>query len=198
MGKCTALYPSPLPAPALRTQVELARDDLFLSFPDGRWERVPLHGCCFRAGDAACRQRFVRHLALENGWLRIDLITPPERGAIAPRAAGLPDAPRDAAVVETTTWDVLADWLHSGGRLAGRTVADLARLACVATPQFAVVIGELAARVAAELIWERCGPMRGSGGMANALGPLVEAARTSPRAADALMAARAAAVARWP
>lgn len=197
MGKCTALYSNSLPAPARRTQVELARDDLFLSFPDGRWERMHLHGCCFRAGDAACSQRFVRHLVLENGWLRIDLITPPERGAIAPRAAGIPSAPRDAAVIEPGAWEVLADWLHSGGRLAGRTVADLARLACVATPQFAVIIGELAARVAAELSWERCGPMRGSGGIINALAPLVDAARTSPRAADALMAARAATVMRW-
>jgi hypothetical protein len=183
-------------APAPRTQVELARDDLFLSFPDGRWQRVALHGCRFRVGDAACQQRFVRRIALESERERADLITPPELGAIAPRAAGVPGVAQDAAVVETSCWETLADWLLSGGRLAGRTVAELARLACVATPQFAVIIGGLAARVACEMSWERCGPMRGSGGKpGDALRPLAEAARTSPRAADALMAARAAAAA---
>src|SRR5690606_36253825 len=112
--------------------------------------------------------------------------------AIAPRAARLPGVPEGAEVVETAVWEALADWLHTSGRLSGRTVAELARLACVATPQFAVEIGELAAAVAADMIWERCGPMRDSGGMRNLLRPLQEAAQRSPRAADALMAALAA------
>lgn len=193
MGRCTALYSNALRAPAPRTEVELARDELFLRFPDGRWSHVALHGCRVSVSDAACSQRFVRRLALDSECARLDLITPPERGAIAPRAAGLPGVSHDAAVVETSSWEALADWLLSGGRLAGRTVAELARLACVATPQFAVIIGQLAARVAAEMVWDRCGPMRDSGGMPNALRPLAEAARSSPRAADAFMAARAAA-----
>lgn len=193
MGRCTALYSNALQAPAPRTEVELARDELFLRFPDGRWSHVALHGCHVSVSDAACSQRFVRCLALDSERARLDLITPPDRGAIAPRAAGLPGVSHDAAVVETSSWEALADWLLSGGRLAGRTVAELARLACVATPQFAVVIGQLAARVAAEMIWDRCGPMRDSGGMPNALRPLAEAARSSARAADAFMAARAAA-----
>lgn len=202
MGRCTALYSNALLAPAPRTQVELARDELFLRFPDGRWQRVALHGCrvtvsdaasSVMVSDAACSQRFVRRLALDSECARLDFITPPERGAIAPRAAGLPGVSHDAAVVETSSWEALADWLLSSGRLAGRTVAELARLACVATPQFAVIIGQLAARVAAEMSWDRCGPMRDSGGVPNALRPLAEAARSSPRAADAFMAARAAA-----
>lgn len=193
MGRCTALYSNALQAPAPRTEVELARDELFLRFPDGRWSHVALHGCHVSVSDAACSQRFVRCLALDSERARLDLITPPDRGAIAPRAAGLPGVSHDAAVVETSSWEALADWLLSGGRLAGRTVAELARLACVATPQFAVIIGQLAARVAAEMIWDRCGPMRDSGGMPNALRPLAEAARSSARAADAFMAARAAA-----
>lgn len=180
-------------APAPRTEVELSRDELFLRFPDGRWQHVALHGCRVMVSDAACSQRFVRRLALDSEHAHLDLITPPERGAIAPRVAGLPGVSQDAAVVETSSWEALADWLLSSGRLAGRTVAELARLACVATPQFAVTIGQLAARVAAEMIWDRCGPMRDSGGMPNALRPLAEAARSSPRAADAFMAARAAA-----
>ena len=193
MGRCTALYSNAMLAPAPRTEIELARDELFLRFPDGRWQRVALHGCRASVSDAACSQRFVRRLALDSESAHLDLITPPERGAIAPRAAGLPGVSHDAAVVETSSWEALADRVLSSGRLAGRTVAELARLACVATPQFAVSIGQLAARVAAEMIWDRCGPMRDSGGMPNALRPLAEAARSSPRAADAFMAARAAA-----
>ncbi len=191
MARCTALYSSKTRHPAPRTQVELARDVLYLTYPDGRWQRVNLHGCQFQTQDATCNQRFVRHLVLSHPHRRIDLITPPDQGTIAPRAAGLPAAPGDAAIVERPAWDALADWLASGGRLAGRTIAELARLSCVASAQFAVVIGELAAQVAGHLAWERCGPMRDSGGVHDTLGPFEEAARTSPRAADALMAAMA-------
>ena len=122
---------------------------------------------------------------------RADLITPPDEGAIAPRGARLPAAPDSAAVVDASEWDALADWLRSGGRLGGRTVAELARLACIASPQFAVVIGEVAAKVAAEMIWEDRGPMRRSANMRHSLRPLQEAARANPRAADALVAALA-------
>lgn len=192
MGRCTALYSNSAQERILRTTVELSGDVLYLTFPDGRWHNLPLHGCTYAVADAACLQRFVRHLDLEGGFGRMDLITPPDRGAIAPRAACLPRVPAEAAVVETVAWEAVVDWLSSGGRLSGRTVAELARLACVATPQFAVVIGELAAKVATEMIWEQCGPMRDSGGAPNLLRPLQEAARTSSRAADALIAALAA------
>lgn len=165
---------------------------LLLTCPDGRWQSVPLHGSRFQVGDAAYDQRFVRHLRIEAPGRCVDLITPPDQGAIAPRAAGLPGVPAGVAVVEAPAWEVIVDWLRGGGRLGRLTVAELARLCRVATPQFAVDIGERAAQVAVEMIWERCGPMRGSGGMINSLRPLEEAARTSPRATEALMAALAA------
>ena len=194
MGRCTALYSSATRAPAPRTRLELARDTLLLTFPDGRLQSVALHGCRFRMGDAAHDQRFVRRLILDKELphLHVELITPPDEGAIAPRAAGLPVASDQAAVVESTAWETLVEWIRGGGRLGGRTVAELARLCRVATPQFAVIIGEIAAQAAVEAIWEQCGPMRDSGGMIYSLRPLEEAARTSPRAADALMAALAA------
>lgn len=163
-----------------------------LTYPDGKWQRIPLHGSRFHVGDAACNQRFVRHLTIETPRQRANLITPPDEGAIAPRAAGLPGVPADVAVVEAPAWEVLVDWLRGGGRLGRLTMAELARLCCVATPQFAIDIGERAAQVAVEMIWERCGPMRDSGGMINSLRPLEEAARRSPRATDALVAALAA------
>ncbi|MEM9488014.1 MAG: hypothetical protein AAGC55_02655, partial [Myxococcota bacterium] len=122
---------------------------------------------------------------------RTDFITPPEVGTIAPRAARLPGVHLGrAAVLEASHWEAIATWLVAGGRLAGLTVAELARLACVATPRFAETLGSYAARAAGELGWERCGPMRDSGGLRNPLRPLEEAARQSPSAADALAAAR--------
>ena len=45
-----------------------------------------------------------------------------------------------------------------GGRLAALSIADLARLACIATPQFAVLIGEVAAQRALELAWGSARP----------------------------------------
>lgn len=178
--------------PTPRSNLELERDALTLTFPDGTWQRVALHGSSFQVEDAAYNLRFVRHLVVDAPRLRVDLITPPDEGAIAPRAAGLPGVPAGAAVVETPVWEILVDWLRVGGRLGRLTMVELARLCRVASPQFAVGIGERAAQAALELIWERCGPMRDSGGMICSLRPLEEAARTSPRAADALMAALAA------
>lgn len=73
-------------APAPRTEVELSRDELFLRFPDGRWQHVALHGCRVMVSDAACSvmvdaaacsQRFVRRLALDSEHAHLDLITPP-------------------------------------------------------------------------------------------------------------------------
>lgn len=118
------------------------------------------------------------------------MITPPETGAIAPRALGLPGVPDDVAIVEIDEWDAVLDWLHGHCRLSGRTVRELAQLACIASPQFAIAIGEWAARVAAEMTWENRGPMRGGAvDLRFSLRPLEEAARRSPRAQDALVAA---------
>lgn len=194
MGRRSALYTRPKPTHVPHARVELERDLLFITMPDGRWRNLTLNGCSFVAGDARRTHRFVRHLSifLSADRERADLITPPDEGAIAPRGARLPEAPAGAAVVRPSEWDAVADWLSSGGRLGGRTVAELARLARIATPQFAVVIGEVAAKVAAEMIWEKCGPMRGSADMRHSLRPLQEAAREHPRAADALVAALAA------
>ena len=78
-----------------------------------------------------------------------------------------------------------------GGRLAACAVADLARLATIATPQFAALIGEVAAQRALELVWAAYGPLRGRSDLDAALQPLVDAARDSPRAAEALVSALA-------
>ena len=193
MARCAPLYSHAATERFRRARVELAGDTIFLTSPDGRQRNLRLHGCHFRTLDATCSQRFVRQLILRwpshHGIARVDLITPPDQGTIAPRVARLPSAPDDAAVLEAPAWDAIAGWLARGGRIASHTVAELARLACIATPHFARALGEIAARAAAELLWEDCGPMRGSGGVRNPLRPFEEAARHSPRAADALLAA---------
>ncbi|HEY1547848.1 MAG TPA: hypothetical protein VGG28_08510, partial [Kofleriaceae bacterium] len=69
--------------------------------------------------------------------------------------------------------------------------AELARLACISTPQFAVIIGEVAAQRALELVWVAAGPLRGAVELDAVLQPLVDAARNSQRAAEALVSALA-------
>ncbi len=170
-------------------RVELERDALLLTWPDGNRRLVALNGARVAVRDATACQRFVRHLAIIGQHGRTDLITPPERGTIAPRAAGLPGVPEDAAVVESGEWETVADWVNGGGRPGGRTVADLARLACIATSQFAITLGEWAAQVAHEMTWERQGPMRSGAGLRHSLRPLEEAAARSARAGEALVAA---------
>jgi hypothetical protein len=192
MGRSKALYREIAVPTEPRAGLALEQDVLEVSYPDGRFRRMPLDGCRVAVSDASCRNRFVRHLALIAREERVDLITPPDEGTIAPRAARLPTAPAEAVVVAATAWEIVVDWVQSSGRMAGRTVAELARLTCVASPQFAVVLGELAAQVAVEMVWERMGPMRGGGEIGDTLRPLEEAARTSPRAGDALIAALAA------
>ena len=164
---------------------------------DGRKRRVVLDGIQFEIRDAASASRFVRHLSLHHGSDRIDLITPPDEGSIAPRAARMPEVPKNVVIIDGAAWEVVADWLRSGGRLNGRTVAELACLACVASPRFAVIIGEWAAEVAHEMNWERNGPMRASGDARHTLRPLVEAAARSVRAADALVAALSRGAVSW-
>jgi hypothetical protein len=133
------------------------------------------------------QRRFVRMLALD----RVTVITPPEQGAVAPNVVRVPEAPSDAAIVEVPTWNALAEWLLAGGRLAAFSIAELARLACISTPQFAVIIGEVAAQRALELVWVAAGPLRGAVELDAVLQPLVDAARNSQRAAEALVSALA-------
>jgi hypothetical protein len=181
----------------LRTLVEIGSDRLTLVPPDGRLREFPLAGVDLAVGDATFTQRFVRHLHLEADAVVVDLITPPEQGAIAPRAAQLPRAPDEAGVVDRTAFDILVEWLLGGGRLGGRTIEDLARLARLASPTFAVVIGERAGQLALDGMWQYGGPMRGGalGGddVRRRLRPFEIAARDSERAGEALVAALAAA-----
>lgn len=188
MVRCRALYAKP-PAHSARARVELARDVLFLEMPDGRSRTMLLNGARFAVRDATRARRFVRHLKLYLADGRADLITPPEEGCIAPRAAQLPDVPDDATIVDAHAWEALVDWLQGGGRLGGRSIGELARLAAIASAQFAITLGEWAAQVAFEMTWERRGPLRGGSELQHSLRPLEEAANRHPRAADALIAA---------
>lgn len=140
-------------------------------------------------------RRFVRMLVLEGGRYgnenRTVVITPPDQGAVAPSVVGVPEAPGDAAVVDGHAWEAVSDWLLGGGRLAAFAISDLARIACYATPQFAVLIGEVAAQRALEYVWAASGPLRGGLDVDSALQPLADAAKQSPRAGDALVSALA-------
>ncbi len=176
-----------------RSAVEIEGHRLLITNPEGARRALDIHWARFAVRDASAAQRFVRELTLECTSGVVCFMTPPEEGAIAPRALGLPPAPSDAFVLEAAEWDILCEWLRGGGRLSGRTVMELARLARVATSAFAIAIGEMAARVASEMTWERAGPMRGSeAAPSDLLRPLEEEARHSARAGDALVAALAA------
>lgn len=184
-------------APQRPTSAELEIDEhcLYLTRSDGRWSRVSLVGSWLRVRDASFALRFVRHAALRVGsGDRVDLITPPEEGAIAPRAARLPGVPTDAAIVGGGVWDTVVQWIRTGGGLAGRTIAELAQLAAVATPQFAITLGECAAQAAVEMTWDKLGPMRGGGDLHTLLRPFELAARSSARANEAFIAAMSLAV----
>src|SRR5438445_5231840 len=97
-------------------------------------------------------------LVLARGDHHVVVITPPEHGAVAPNVVRVPEAPKEAAIVDPRAWEALAEWLVGGGRLAACSIADLARLACIATPQFAVLFGEVAAQHALEIVWATSGP----------------------------------------
>jgi hypothetical protein len=137
------------------------------------------------------RRRFVRMLIIERDGERHVVITPPDQGAVAPGVVRVPEAPSDAAIVDQRSWEALSDWLVNGGRLAACSISDLARLASIATPQFAVLIGEVAAQRALDLVWIAAHPLRSMADLDAALQPLVDAARHSGRAADALVSALA-------
>jgi hypothetical protein len=195
----TALYRDPVPFHTPRAEVQLDPDVLIVRMPDNRVRRWPLDGCepsaldgCVIARpDVHAQRRFVRMLWLERATAREAIITPPEHGAVAPNVVRVPEAPVDAAVIDAAAWEALADWVIGGGRLAACAIVDLARLATIATPQFAVLIGEVAAQRALELAWMGRGPLRGGTDLDTALLPFVEAARHSPRAAEALVSALA-------
>jgi hypothetical protein len=193
MGR-TALYRDPVPFRPARAEVQLEPDALTMRMPDGRWLRFSLDGCTPVASDGFVmgrERRFVRMLALEQLHARIVVITPPDQGAVAPSVVRVPEAPPEAAILDVRDFDSLCDWVLGGGRLAACAIVDLARLAAIASPQFAAVIGEVAAQRALELVWAARGPLRGGSDLESALQPLSEAAKHSQRAAEALMAALA-------
>jgi hypothetical protein len=198
MGR-TALYRDPPLFRPARAEVQLDADVLVLSMPDGRQLRhqldgfaaTQLDGVVAARFDTRRERRFVRMLVLERGHDRHVIITPPDHGTVAPNVVRLPEAPDEAAIVDDHAWDALAEWIIGGGRLAGCSIAELARLAAIATPQFAVLIGEVAAQCALELVYAAFGPLRGIDDVQAVLHPLAVAARHSPRVAEALVAALA-------
>ena len=197
-----------------RAHVQLDPDSLILVMPNEWIRRHPLDGAQVAISDGFVAERsargssesiitrhgarmqppkvlrrFVRMLILEREGERVVVITPPDHGAVAPNVVQMPEAPSDAAIVDEASWDALTDWLLGGGRLAACSIADLARLACIATPQFAVLIGEVAAQRALEHVWDASGPLRGGGDLDSVLQPLVDAAKHSTRASEALVSA---------
>jgi hypothetical protein len=197
-----------------RAEVHLEANALLLVMPDGRIRRHFLDGVHVTTSDGFVAERsargsseliprdsmvnvaprvlrrFVRMLVLERDGAQFVVISPPEQGAVAPGVVRVPEAPHDAAIIDNDAWDALTDWLLGGGRLGACSVADLARLATIATPHFAGLIGEVAAQRALELVWlEAAGPLRGGFDLDSVLQPLVDAARSSPRAGEALVSA---------
>lgn len=157
--------------------------------------RFPLAGCTYELRDARCANRFVRHLAITGagGGDTAHLITPPEIGAIAPRAARLPELGEPTAVIDPELMDPLLGWLDNGRRLMGHTLGELAMLSRLASAGFAIAIGERAADLAAQMTWERGSPLRSSAvnGTRDLLAPFDQQAQVSERANLALMAALA-------
>jgi hypothetical protein len=197
MGR-TALYRDPIPFRPERAEVQLEGAAVTLRMADGRSRRHVLDGvtATITDGFVAARiddrgeRRFVRMLVLERGGDKNAVITPPDQGAVAPNVVRLPQAPADASIVDARAWESLADWVVGGGRLASWSIADLASLATISTPQFAVVIGEVAAERALEQVWASGGPLRGGASdFDTVLQPLADAARQSSRASEALVSA---------
>jgi len=197
MGR-TALYRDATWHPP-RAAVSLDPDVVQLDHADGRRLRHSLDGFTPTAldgfvahQDLGRHRRFVRMLVLEKRAARHVFITPPEQGAVAPNVISVPEAPTEAAILETLAFEALSDWILRGGRLGAFSISDLARLAQIASASFAVVIGEVAAQRAIEIAWDARGPLRSYGAAPEAsLQPLADAAKTSPRAAEALVSALA-------
>lgn len=159
----------------------------------GVLDRYSLDGCTWELRDARCSHRFVRHLELDTLDGRIDLITPPEIGAIAPRAARLPEMNEPTAVIAGELMVVLVEWLGNRRRLIGHTVLELALLSRLASTSYAIAIGERAADLITQMTWERGSPLRSSAvsGDHQLLAPFEIQATISDRANLALMAALA-------
>jgi hypothetical protein len=206
----TALYRDPVPFRPARADVQVDLDALLVRMPDGGRRRYALDGCMGSTVDgcvvvmlhAGRQRRFVRMLILERAGERAAVITPPDLGAVAPGVVRLPEAPLEAAIVELRTWDAISEYVMSGGRLGACSIAELARLAQIATPQFAVLLGEIVAQRALELVAMATRPVRGEIDLESALQPLVDAAKESPQAGEALVSALAHAALpvrwRWP
>ena len=124
MGR-TALYRDPAPFRPARAEVQLDCDVLVLTMPDGGQRRHVLDGCSatlldgFVAArgartrpDARPERRFVRMLILERDHEHHVVITPPDRGAVAPSVVRLPEAPDEAAIVDDPAWDALTEWIR--------------------------------------------------------------------------------------
>jgi hypothetical protein len=196
----TALYRDFVMERPARADIQLEPDVLVVVMPDRQARWYTLDGVVAttadgyvstRVGAGRVQRRFVRMLVLEREGQRWFVVTPPDQGAVAPNVVRLPEAPPDAAIVDTRAWEALTDWVVGGGRLASCSVAELARLACIATAQFAALIGEVVAQRALEMAWAAGGPLRGSSEVDWALQPLFDAARTSVRANEALVSALA-------
>ncbi len=153
--------------------------------------RVDLTACYHETRDARCRHRFVRHLGISSPDDRVDLVTDPRLGSIAPRAARLPEVADPTAILSPTHMLGLIGWLDGGRRLIGQSLDELARLSCVASVAFAISIGERAADLATQMTWERGSPMRSSPvtDSRRLLEPFEAHAHSSERANLALMAA---------
>jgi hypothetical protein len=188
MGR-TALYRD-LDALPPRADVQLDADALWLRMHDGRIRRHALHGSEASVLDGCYvtreQRRFVRMLVVDA---EMTIITPPDRGAVAPRVVIVPEAPANAWIIDDHAWNVLAAWLLAGGRLSACSLDELAYLATIASAPFASLIGEVAAQRALELAWVTRGPLRSGSELEVALQPFVDAARAWPRAAEALISA---------
>ena len=137
MGR-TALYRDVEPWVPPRAEVQIDADMLWLRTHDGRVRRHALHGCepfvldgCYVTRET---RRFVRMLVLDDETV---IITPPDRGAVAPIVVPVPEAPTSAWIIEPTAWEVLADWVCGGGRLGACSIEELARLATISSTPFA-------------------------------------------------------------
>ena len=169
--------------------IEIDGDTVQITFDDDHTRCLELDGARVEVADAACQLRFVRLATVVTSAETIEFITPPAKGAIAPRAARIPTAPAGSVVISTTAFASIVTWIQTSGRLHGHTMAELANLACIATPQLAVAIGTSAGQVAVGHGWPPGGPHRGGSDPGHILRPLAWAARRSHRAAQAFTAA---------
>ncbi len=190
MSRRNVLYARSVLSAAPRTQIELEERNLRLVGPQSTL-CLCLDGAMFTIRDARLGNRFVRELRLETTAATAVIVTPPEEGSIAPSVVKLPRITESVFVVEDNEWHSLAGWFQGGGRMRGHTIADLAKLSCIASVQFAMIIGEACTAVAYQSIWEHISPLRGGNTLVDVLRPLQDIARRHPRAADAWVAALA-------